>query len=161
MSGSSIEIGAKRPVSEPGRWQAGWWDWFGVAASVGCAIHCAAMPFVAAFLPMLGLSFLAETAFHKVMVIVCSGLALAAFLPGWSRHRQLLPVAIAGVGLALISLAAFALEGNCCISCTTIGWPKQWWTAFTPWITPLGGLVLVVAHLSNRCYVASCCIRHH
>ena len=30
-------------------------DWLGVSASVLCAIHCAAMPFVVGFLPLLGL----------------------------------------------------------------------------------------------------------
>ena len=36
-------------------------DGLGVAASVLCAIHCAAMPFVVGFLPLLGLGFLEVT----------------------------------------------------------------------------------------------------
>ena len=46
-----------------------WKDWLGIVASVGCAIHCAAMPFVFAYLPALGLSFLADEAFHKWMAL--------------------------------------------------------------------------------------------
>ena len=48
-----------------------WRDWVGITASVGCAIHCAAMPFVIAYLPAFGLSFLADEAFHKWMALIC------------------------------------------------------------------------------------------
>ena len=37
-----------------------WSDWLGVIAAIGCAIHCAAMPLIIAYLPALGLSFLAD-----------------------------------------------------------------------------------------------------
>ena len=42
-----------------------WADWAGMIASIGCAIHCAAMPLVLAYLPTLGLSWLADEVFHK------------------------------------------------------------------------------------------------
>lgn len=89
-------------------------DWLGVAASVLCAIHCAAMPFVVGFLPLLGLSFLAEPSFHKWMVGVCLALALLAFVPGWRRHHRLAPTLIGLSGLGLISFAAFAGPEDCC-----------------------------------------------
>lgn len=92
-------------------------DWIGIVASIGCAIHCAAMPFVIAFLPALGLSFLADAVFHKVMVFVCSALAIASFVPGFRRHGRKLPMGIATVGIGLISLAAFVVECECCPAC--------------------------------------------
>ena len=64
-----------------------WRDWLGVVASVGCAIHCAAMPFVFAYLPALGLSFLADEAFHKWMALVCFLIAIVAFVPGIRKHK--------------------------------------------------------------------------
>lgn len=165
----------------------------GITASVACAIHCAAMPFVVALLPMLGLSFLADESFHQVMVVVCSGLAAAAFLPGLQRHRRLLPVGIAAVGLSMISAAAFGLEGDCCVACESpavivetapvaaeacseagcehcelafVGSPfpaeprmASFASLFGPattWITPLGGLLLVSAHLTNRRFSNRC-----
>ena len=157
-------------------------DWLGVVASVACAIHCAAMPFVITFLPMLGLSFLADESFHKVMVGVCTVLALLAFVPGWRVHKKWLPAGIAMVGLTMIGAAAFALEDSC--ACCTL--PEeaavasseatpaagsvctdehcehcaakaksvaaaakepaeadqpQLLAGFTPWVTPLGGLL--------------------
>ena len=171
-------------------------DWLGLLASIGCAIHCAAMPFVIAFLPMLGLSFLADEAFHKVMVIVCTVLAASAFIPGWRKHGKLLPIGIGAAGLCLITVAAFALEGECCASCEKS--PTQVATAndttqdsgmsapetgstcndceccksesvvtdpqpeqsssfpFLYLVTPLGGVLLVTAHLVNRGFSCRC-----
>jgi hypothetical protein len=182
-----------------------WTDLIGVVASIACAIHCAAMPFIVGFLPAMGLSFLADDSFHKVMVGVCSLLAASAFIPGLRRHGRLLPLIVAIVGLTMISIAAFALEGECCSSCdlptstvsastvsaSTVSastastdvqlgaepccehctaepgkpivanaQPKISNASFTsslfPWITPLGGLLLVTAHLTNRRFSCLC-----
>lgn len=89
-------------------------DWLGVGASVLCAIHCAAMPFVVGFLPLLGLSFLADPSFHQWMVAICLALALLAFVPGWRRHHRLAPAIIGMAGLGLITFAAFAGPDDCC-----------------------------------------------
>ena len=45
-----------------------WADWAGMIASIGCAIHCAAMPMVLAYLPALGLGWLAGEEFHRLVV---------------------------------------------------------------------------------------------
>ncbi|MEM9409630.1 MAG: MerC domain-containing protein [Planctomycetota bacterium] len=95
-----------------------WRDWIGVVASVGCAIHCAAMPFVIAYLPALGLSFLADEAFHKWMALACFLIAIAAFLPGLRRHGSWIPIGVGSVGLGIITYAAFGLAGECCPSCS-------------------------------------------
>ena len=153
------------------------------------------------FCRRLGLSFLADSMFHVVMVVVCSLIAIVAFIPGWNRHRRFLPLAIAGIGLSLISVAAFAFEDDCCSApaestkevanvtnaansvadeaqteesatrCTAdccahlsedgvaidaSSGKNGTFSSFVPWITPLGGLLLVVAHLTNRQYSRSC-----
>lgn len=174
-----------------------WSDWMGVFASVACAIHCAAMPFVAMFLPMMGLRFLMDESFHQVMVVVCSTLAIAAFIPGFRRHRRLLPIGVGAVGLSLISTAALAMEGKCCATCSVTATAADEETgdvcnekccqdlavaatdlgkessdlgtasedngetasllgSLTPWITSIGGLLLVTAHLTNRRLSCSC-----
>lgn len=175
-----------------------WRDWIGIVASIGCAIHCAAMPFVIAFLPALGLSFLADEAFHRWMALACFIIALAAFVPGFRQHRRLMPGVIGVAGLSLITYAAFGIAGDCCAACL----PAATETAATlcteaccehcvttatagleptsaagtsivaasmvsptiltpllPWITPLGGILLVSAHLLNRRYgcLCGCC----
>lgn len=94
-----------------------WQDWLGIVASIGCAIHCAAMPFVIAYLPALGLSFLADEAFHKWMALICFLIAIGAFVPGFRKHGNWVPVSIGAFGLAFITFAAFGLAGECCPSC--------------------------------------------
>ena len=194
--------------------QSTWRDWLGIIASVGCAIHCAAMPFVIAYLPSLGLSFLADEAFHKWMFVVCMGIGLAAFVPGWKLHRRLAPIGIATVGLTLVGTAAFGFAGECCTACelssvafdlesktdretpttcaccensscvegegegstpvevvtstdveineqaTAVVQASAFDTSllapYVPWITPIGGIILVAAHLLNRQYGGRC-----
>ncbi len=176
-----------------------WQDWIGIVASIGCAIHCAAMPFVLSFLPALGLSFLADVAFHRWMALACFMIAMAAFVPGFRQHRRWMPGAIAVAGLSLITFAAFGFAGDCCATCAspdasavtsaactdaccehcaveavdkqaTSGESTSSIVAATvvspellpplaPWLTPLGGVLLISAHLLNRRYgcLCGCC----
>lgn len=210
------------PIDARSAAPADWKDWLGIVASFGCAVHCAAMPFVIASLPALGLSFLADEAFHRWMAAICFAIALAAFLPGLRRHRRVSPAAIGVVGLSMIFIAAFGLAGPCCESCTAgtatdasrelsmtadrlfmpAGGvslkpaaessvvcndvccehcaasaaqtqprdsldvnlsgiageltPSPLLYRFAAWLTPIGGLFLVVAHLLNRRFSCRC-----
>ena len=219
----SVKLSMMDPVSTgtaeraAGSSWSGWSDWVGMVASIGCAIHCAAMPFVIAYLPALGLSFLADEAFHKWMAVGCFAIALTAFVPGLRKHGRLTPLIIGSVGLMLISTAAFGFAGECCPACesdsasiglatsdpssnedssvategctdaccplcasessaaesedasmtpiATASLPSepstfsQLGTRIAPWLTPLGGIVLVIAHLLNRRYgyLCGCC----
>ncbi|QDV44487.1 MerC mercury resistance protein [Stieleria neptunia] len=207
---SVIEVISAGPTEQSVR--SGWSDWAGMVASIGCAIHCAAMPLVIAYLPALGLSFLADEAFHKWMAGGCFAIALTAFIPGLRQHGRLTPVIIGSVGLMVISIAAFGFAGECCAACesgaasipagtldesgkvldsattevctddccphcaseTAAVGPKPvlagvnvaalpiqspWVARIVPWMTPLGGIVLVIAHLLNRRYgcLCGCC----
>ena len=183
-----------------------WTDSIGIVASVACAIHCAAMPFVIAFLPSLGLSFLADESFHKWMALACFVIAMAAFVPGFRKHGRWIPMSIAASGLMLITSAAFGMTGDCCATCDVnstnaastepccehcehcehcntdataadtveaetakvtevasatpqINRFQAAITPFAAWITPLGGMLLVSAHLLNRRYgcLCGCC----
>ena len=188
-----------------------WRDLVGIVASIGCAIHCAAMPFVISYLPALGLSFLADESFHKWMALACFLIAIFAFIPGLRKHGNWFPVSIGAGGLGLITFAAFGLAGECCPSCAeassnqenntfalvgissevdcehceecsaleaddeastngdliiattgTDGEVKHQvsgFAGFAPWLTPVGGLLLVSAHLMNRRYgcLCGCC----
>ena len=168
--------------------RASWADWGGMAASIGCAIHCAAMPLVLAYLPSLGLGWLADEGFHRWMAVACLVLAAAAFMPGWRRHGSFAPAVWGAAGLVLVTSVAFGLEESCCTLCV----PNESATsaeidldcalcqsdagaesvsfisgavpaAIVPFLTPLGGLLLVVGHILNhrkscRCQGDSCCL---
>ena len=113
---NTVELIAKQPEKTNARIST-WRDWLGIVASIGCAIHCAVMPFVIAYLPALGLSFLADEAFHKWMALICFLIAIAAFVPGIRKHGSWVPISIGAFGLVFITCAAFGLAGECCPSC--------------------------------------------
>lgn len=93
-----------------------WADMVGMVASIGCAIHCASMPIILAYLPTFGLSWLAEEGFHQWMAVVCFALAASAFVPGWRKHGSLVPGIWGAAGVLLLSTAAFGMECSCCLS---------------------------------------------
>lgn len=88
-------------------------DLTGLIASIGCAIHYAAMPIVIGYPPMLGLDWPATQGFHQAIAVICAGIAIAAFFPGWRKHKKRFPAASGLIGIALITSHAFGAD-NCC-----------------------------------------------
>lgn len=97
--------------------QTSWRDLLGVSASIACAIHCAVMPMVIGYLPLLGLDFLAGESFHQWMALICFSVAIAAFVPGWRKHRRLLPASVGMLGLSIVAATAFFGDDACCATC--------------------------------------------
>ena len=91
-----------------------WADWTGLAASIACGIHCAAMPLLLSYLPSFGLSWLAHEGFHQWMTVACFLFAAAAFVPGWRKHKSLVPAFSGVIGITLLSLSAFVFGDECC-----------------------------------------------
>nr|WP_199045846.1 MerC domain-containing protein [Dyella sp. ASV24] len=77
-------------------------DRVGATASFLCAIHCAALPFVLALLPVLGLGFLADHAFERGFVMFASALALFSLISGYRHHHRPLALLLALPGLVLL-----------------------------------------------------------
>ncbi len=82
-------------------------DRFGATASFLCALHCALLPFVAALLPFLGLSFLANHTYERVFVLFACTLASTTIGLGARRHgdRRALALLLPGIGLLLAGIA--------------------------------------------------------
>ncbi len=105
----SSEVVTARPITT------GRLDWFGVLCSFGCAVHCAAMPVLVATLPSLtSLQWLADPLFHQIVAVFCAVLVARAIVPGYRKHRESRVVALAGIGIALLFVAAFILPDTCC-----------------------------------------------
>ena len=181
-----------------------WADWTGLAASIACGIHCAAMPLLLSYLPSFGLSWLAHEGFHQWMTVACFLFAAAAFVPGWRKHKSLVPAFSGVIGITLLSLSAFVFGDECCAAaaqnqgsqsaactdaactdaaCTDAACTDAACTAcseeeigqspevstqyqfatFTNWLSPLGGLFLVIGHIANHrknctCSSGHCCL---
>jgi hypothetical protein len=123
------------PTQEP---RSRWWhlaDRIGAAASFLCAIHCAALPFVLALLPLLGLTFLADHAFERGFAMFASALALVSLARGYRRHRQPLPLSLALPGLSLLLIGVTFAESY------SIGLHST--------LVACGGLLVASAHFIN------------
>ncbi len=173
-----------------------WADWTGLAASIACGIHCAAMPLLLSYLPSFGLSWLAHEGFHQWMTVLCFIFAASAFVPGWRKHKSLVPAFSGVIGITLLSLSAFVFGDECCAAatesqlaqnaactdaactdaaCTDAACSEQksgqatdiqksfQFASFTNWLSPLGGLFLVIGHIANHrknctCSSGHCCL---
>jgi len=116
----------------------GWWhlaDRVGASASFLCAIHCAALPFVIALLPLLGLGFLAGHTFERYFVMFATALALFSLVNGYRRHRRGTSLWLAVPGLVLlISGVTFAESFSLALHATLV---------------TCGGLMVASAHFVN------------
>jgi hypothetical protein len=142
-------------------------DLLGIACSAGCAVHCAAMPIIASAAPAIGLGWLAGSLFHQVVAALCCFFVIRAIVPRWRTHRDKIVAFSAGFGLGLLVLAAFILPDPCCEPSSIFGWIgfplltvgqlelvigpalAQQVLLVQPYLTPIGGVLLVAAHVMN------------
>lgn len=110
-------------------------DRVGATASFLCAIHCMALPFVLALLPLIGLGFLAGHAFERIFVACAAALASASILTAYRRHRKPHALFLMVPGIALL-LFGVAIDIDAHIVVHTIS-------------VVAGGLLVASAHVTN------------
>lgn len=128
-------------------------DRLGAAASFLCAVHCAALPFVLALLPALGLGFLADHGFERGFIMCASLLALATLVYGYRRHRTRRAILLLLPALALLWIGGFVFDAH-----LGLGWHSL--------LVALGGSGVALAHLTNLRLVhgheqGECCTHEH
>lgn len=77
------------------------WDRLGIVASLGCAVHCLAAPFLLLLLPTLG-SVWSHPAAHWVLAALVLPLAGVVVWRGYRLHRKRLALIAMGLGAAFI-----------------------------------------------------------
>ena len=82
-----------------------WLDIASMGLSGLCVIHCLALPFLVAFLPVIGV-FTDNDWVHPILVMIAAPLSLWAIISSnaWRKWRV---SALVVVGLAMLGLAAF------------------------------------------------------
>lgn len=90
-------------------------DFVGIACSLGCAVHCLAVPGLIAIVPNItAASWLDDPRIHQVAAVVSAIVVAWAIIPNWNLYRDKTVVATAAMGLALLAIAAFAIPDACC-----------------------------------------------
>lgn len=120
----------------PAETLAGTADKVGAAASFLCAVHCAALPFVLALLPAIGLGFLASHGFERGFIACASVLATVMVVAGYRRHRAAHVFALLVPGLLMLWIGGFAFE---------LGHATLWHSLFVA----TGGTCIALAHVAN------------
>ena len=80
-------------------------DWFGIAASTACAMHCLFVPALLVTGSIMPASILADEAFHKMMLFLILPAAIVAFGIGVLRHKDQWVLALGLIGLTGMVLA--------------------------------------------------------
>ncbi|MEO1050506.1 MAG: MerC domain-containing protein [Bacteroidota bacterium] len=108
-------------------------DFIGFSASLLCAVHCAALPFLISLAPLAGLQFLDNPWIEYTIIILSFFIASNALVHGYRKHHhKLTALTIAIIGFILIGLGQ-VLEPE--------------WTEML--LTSIGGLAIAIAHLVN------------
>lgn len=120
----------------------GWLDSTGTMVSWACAVHCLALPFAVAFLPLIGLSFLLDERVEWTIIGGSILIGVLSFLPAYFRqHGKLRATALFLAGISLIIAAHLLFEDSFAAQMVFI----------------LSGAILITAaHLVNRHLCRSC-----
>jgi hypothetical protein len=81
-----------------------WLDWAAVGLSALCLVHCLALPFVVAFLPLL--AQFSEGHLHAQMLVVVLPLSILALGLGFRRHRSTRIVLAGTLGMITLVIGA-------------------------------------------------------
>jgi peptidoglycan/LPS O-acetylase OafA/YrhL len=112
------------------------WDSVGQLLSALCVAHCVGLPVVLGFLPAALAEVLEGEAVHQGLIAFVGLSALAAFVPGYRRHRRAAVVGLAVAALALLVAAAFLVPEEA--------------EALETGLTLGGGVLMAIAHARNR-----------
>ncbi|WP_162419295.1 MerC domain-containing protein [Cyclobacterium roseum] len=108
-------------------------DFVGFSASMLCAIHCIAVPFLVTLAPLAGLHFLHDPWIEYTIILLGFFIAAISLVHGYRRHHQ------KGQALCLV-VAGFLLIGSGHL------FHSQWGELL---LTGLGGITVAIAHLVN------------
>ncbi|HAA11802.1 MAG TPA: MerC domain-containing protein [Cytophagales bacterium] len=120
-------------------------DFIGFSASMLCAIHCAAVPFLLTLAPLAGLQFLENPWIEYSIILLSLFIASNALIHGYRKHhKKSLPLMIALAGFLLIGAGhGLATESQ------------------EIFLTSVGGVSIAIAHLINWRYIRKSQVEFH
>ena len=90
-------------------------DKFAILLSGLCAIHCIALPIIASIIPLLTATVhhgneVHEFWFHQFILLFIVPVSILALVTGYRSHRRIMPLVVAGFGLAILAFIALFAE---------------------------------------------------
>ncbi|MGE7773451.1 MerC domain-containing protein [Chitinophaga sp. NPDC101104] len=117
-------------------------DALGIGASLACAVHCVALPLVAAFLPLAGVALHYEP-LEYLLLGATPVVGLLALYRGYKyQHRRVRPSVLFVVGFALLMAGHF-------------WFPEAWELS----AIALGAGLLIAAHVDNIRFCRKCRVK--
>lgn len=106
-------------------------DLLGAALSGVCMVHCVSTPGLLVVAPAAASAL---GGFHPLLLILVTAVAGWSFVPGFRRHGDGVVICLAGLGLTLLGIAAFAFDES----------------ALETLLSVAGAALMMFAHLRNR-----------
>ena len=119
-------------------------DRYGMALSIGCAIHCAVLPVAMSVLTASGLTWIAGQQFEWAILACTFILGSWRLVKSFVKHRNPISLYMFAVGLMFFAAA------------------KMGWFTFAyyeAWFMTAGGMMVAAAHFKNL-RLCSCCHAH-
>lgn len=113
-------------------------DQLGITASLACAIHCAALPFLITLLPLWGLSFLAHPWVEFSMIGLSLLVGTWSLAHSYPKHKRIIPILVLIIGFMLIGTGHYGFH------------------FLEALLVPLGGFSIALAHFLNWKYTRTC-----
>jgi tetrahydromethanopterin S-methyltransferase subunit C len=107
------------------------WDGLGIFTSILCAIHCALLPLVVSFLPLLGLGFIRHPLFEYGMIGLAFIIGTSALWHGFNRHHHRLTPWLLFAGGMMMLIA------------------KEVWGRYELYFLPVAVVLIISAHVVN------------
>ncbi len=139
-------------------------DLLGFSASTICAVHCALMPFIIVFLPMLGLQFIANPAVEYFFIAASLIIGSFTFKHGYyNHHNKIYPFMIFLSGFIIILTGHFFFHNHSHEAITDHDHAVNDDLLFLM-IAPIGAFIIAISHLVNRRLSKTpktCCEQEH
>lgn len=117
-------------------------DYFGTALSGLCVVHCLLAPALLVLGASGAFAYLAHSIeLHLFFYVGVVGLAAMSFPGAYRQHKKRMPIILGSVGTVFLSVALMAEM-------------LYHWHLAEAIMTMIGGVFMIVAHVSNRRFLA-------
>lgn len=125
-------------------------DLLGFSASAICAVHCALMPFIIVFLPLMGLQFIANPAVEYFFIAASLIIGSFTFKHGYfNHHKKIYPFMIFLSGFTIILIGHFFFHNHSHEVVADQDHAVNDELLFLM-IAPIGAFIIAISHLINR-----------